>query len=263
MKFSGYLCRQKREYAKNIFIIHHASLLCKPVIIDNMMNLELLMWAFRYDQTYSDMANSHARQTLRHHFRPDGSCFHVVDYGMADGQVKVRHTHQGLADSSAWARGQAWALYGYTMMYRETHDTTYLAQACRVALYLLSTPKLCVDGVPYWDLDDPSRPALRDASAAAVMASAFIELSGWVKPSLGQDCLSMAVRQLRTLTSDEYLARPGTNGDFILMHSVGNKPKGSEVDVPLTYADYYYIEALVRMRKLLQHKGVEGTNIQY
>lgn len=234
-----------------------------PVIIDNMMNLEMLMWASQYDKAYAGMANSHARQTLRNHFRPDGSCFHVVDYGMADGKVKARHTHQGLADSSAWARGQAWALYGYTMMYRETRDTAYLSQARRVAGYLLSTPKLSVDGVPYWDLDDTSRPALRDASAAAIMASAFIELSGFVKPAQGRDYLAMAVRQLRALTSDDYLAKPGTNGDFILRHSVGNKPKNSEVDVPLTYADYYYVEALVRMRKLLENKGVEWTNVQF
>ncbi len=234
-----------------------------PVIIDNMMNLEMLMWASQYDKRYADMANSHARQTMRNHFRQDNSCFHVVEYGTHDGKVKVRRTHQGLADSSAWARGQAWALYGFTMMYRETSDTAYLNMAKAVAGYLLSTPKLCIDGIPYWDMDDSVRPTPRDASAAAVMASAFIELSGYVKPSLRKECLAMAVRQLRTLTSEEYLAEPGTNGDFILKHSVGNKPKGSEVDVPLTYADYYYIEALVRMRKLLLNGGLEWTNVQF
>ena len=220
-----------------------------PVIIDNMMNLELLERAARLPggSRYAAIASSHARVTMRHHFRPDYSCYHVVSYDPATGLPEKKNTHQGFSDESAWARGQAWALYGYTMMFRETGDTAFLEQAERIAAFLLDHPRLPADKIPYWDFDAPDIPnAPRDASAAAIMASAFIELSGFCRPGLASRCLQTAETQLRTLTSDTYLAAPGTNGGFILKHSVGNLPGGKEVDVPLTYADYYYTEALVR-----------------
>ena len=197
------------------------------------------------------MADSHAQTTLRHHFRDDYSCYHVVSYDTLSGQPHFKGTHQGYADNSAWARGQAWALYGYTMMYRETGKTEYLEQARKVASYIKNHPNLPDDKIPYWDFDAPDIPAApRDASAAAVMASGLIELSQLDKSKEGADWLELAEMQIRSLSSPEYLAEPETNGGFILKHSVGNYNKNSEVDVPLSYADYYYVEALLRLKKL-------------
>ena len=216
-----------------------------PVIIDNMMNLELLMSvaALENEPELANVAISHANTTMKNHYRPDFTTYHLVDYNPADGSVNRKQTVQGYADSSAWARGQAWSLYGFTMMYRFTHDSAYLERAVAVADMLLS--RLPQDGIPYWDFDSPKIPdEYRDASAAAVMASAFVELAGYVHD--GSSYLKMAERQLRTLSSEEYLAESGTNGGFILKHSVGNMPGNSEVDVPLTYADYYFLEALGR-----------------
>lgn len=195
------------------------------------------------------MADSHAQTTLRHHFRDDYSCYHVVSYDTLSGQPHFKGTHQGYADNSAWARGQAWALYGYTMMYRETGKTEYLEQARKVASYIKNHPNLPDDKIPYWDFDAPDIPAApRDASAAAVMASGLIELSQLDKSKEGADWLELAEMQIRSLSSPEYLAEPETNGGFILKHSVGNYNKNSEVDVPLSYADYYYVEALLRLK---------------
>ena len=220
-----------------------------PVIIDNMMNLELLTRAsklFRND-ALRDVAVSHARTTARNAFRPDFTSCHLVDYDPSTGAVRSKQTVQGYSDASAWARGQAWAFYGYTMMYRETGLEEFLAQACDIARMLLS--RLPSDGIPYWDFDNPAIPAaLKDASAGAIMASAFAELSGLSKdPSLAKSCLEMARTQVRTLSTIEYLAPAGQNGGFLLKHSVGNLPEKSEVDVALTYADYYYLEAVSRL----------------
>ncbi|MFV0324041.1 MAG: glycoside hydrolase family 88 protein [Bacteroides xylanisolvens] len=222
------------------------------VIIDNMMNLELLLWASKHsdESKLGSIARSHADVTMEHHFRPDYSCYHVVSYDTITGQPDVKGTYQGYADNSDWARGQGWALYGYTMMYRETKLKKYLDQAIHVAKFIMSHPNLPEDKIPYWDFDAPDIPnAPRDASAGALMASALIELSQYTKGSFSRECLSVAEIQLKTLTSSEYLAEPGTNCNFILKHSVGNKPKKKEVDVPLTYADYYYVEALIRYKR--------------
>lgn len=220
-----------------------------PVIIDNMMNLELLTWAGHAtgDSNLCDIAVRHADKTLRNHFRPDGSCFHLVDYNATNGAVLRRQTVQGAADTSAWARGQAWALYGYTMMYRETRRPEFLAQAGRVARFIMNNPRLPANKIPYWDFDAPDIPnAPRDASAAAVMASALIELSGYEKGDFGRQCEALARQQLMSLSSPAYLAGAEQNGGFLLKHSVGNFPAKSEIDVPLNYADYYFLEALFR-----------------
>lgn len=225
-----------------------------PVIIDNMMNLELLLSvAEAYDDNrLREIACTHANTTMRNHFREDGTCFHLVDYSPEDGHVRSRQTVQGYADGSAWARGQAWALYGYTMMFRKMGYQSYLTQASRVADMLLD--RLPADGIPYWDFDAPGIPdAPRDASAAAIMASAFIELSQYVpEDSVRERLLVTAECQLRTLASPEYLAEVGTNGCFLLKHSVGSLPDAKEVDVPLTYADYYFLEALLRYRTIVE-----------
>ena len=221
-----------------------------PVIIDNMMNLELLEYASKLfsSDTLQNISIQHAETTIRNHFRADASSWHMLDYDPATGSVLRKVTVQGYSDDSAWARGQAWALYGFAMMYRETGREEFLSQAEKIAAMLLS--RLPHDGIPYWDFDDPDIPnTYKDASAAAIMCSAFIELSTLTsdKP-LGRRCREMAERQLRTLASPDYLAIPGTNGGFLLKHSVGNLPGGAEIDAPLPYADYYFLEALYRWR---------------
>ena len=224
-----------------------------PVIIDNMMNLELLTWAGKEtkDTTFTHIAATHANTTLVNHFRPDYSSFHVVSYDTLSGQPEAKETAQGYADGSAWARGQAWALYGYTMMARETGNDAYLQQAKHIAAFLMTHPRMPQDKVPYWDYDTPDIPhTTRDASAAAIMASALIELSQLDKSEEAPRYLAYAKDQLRSLSSPEYLAEKGTNCDFALKHSTGHFKANSEVDVPLSYADYYYVEALMRLRKI-------------
>jgi rhamnogalacturonyl hydrolase YesR len=226
-----------------------------PVIIDNMMNLELLLVAAReFNEPHlRNIAITHANTTLKNHFRPDNSSFHVLDYDTVTGLVLHKHTAQGFSHQSAWARGQAWGLYGFTMMYRLTGDTTYLDQAKKIAGFIIHHPRLPEDKIPYWDFDAPNIPdCYRDASAAAILCSALIELSGYVDPGLSATCLSVAEKQLRTLSSDLYRNAPANNGNFILKHSVGHLPGNSEVDVPLIYADYYYLEALIRMNDKLE-----------
>ena len=227
------------------------------VIIDNMMNLELLAVASHLsgDSRYVRAAESHANVTMRNHFRPDGSSYHVVGYDVETGKAVCHATHQGLSDESSWARGQAWALYGYTMLYRMTGADRYLKQAEGIADLLMSI--LPRDGIPYWDFDAPNIPdEYKDASAGAIMASALIELSQYI-PSKSHRYISIAEKQIRTLCSPEYLAPVGSNGNFILKHSVGSIPAQLEVDVPLTYADYYFVEALIRMNKLLNDTAYE------
>jgi unsaturated chondroitin disaccharide hydrolase len=225
-----------------------------PVIIDNMMNLELLLWAFKEtkDSTYYRICISHADTTMKNHFRSDFSTYHLVSYDSINGRVLKKQTVQGANDSSAWARGQSWGLYGYTVMYRETKFDRYLLQARRIAEFLINHKNMPADKIPYWDYNAPGIPsAKRDASAAAIMASALIELSGFVKPEESKKYLEFAKQQIISLSSPQYRAKSGENGNFILMHSVGNMPANSEIDVPLPYADYYYIEALLRLREKL------------
>lgn len=216
-----------------------------PVIIDNMMNLELLFNASSLfeDVNYDDVCNTHAMTTIRNHFRDDFSTWHLVNYSVEDGHVIGKQTVQGYADDSMWARGESWALYGFTMMYRETQNEIYLRQACSIADLLLS--RLPEDGIPYWDFDCRDIPdTYRDASAGCVMASAFLELAAL---SGNRAYREMAERQIRTLAGPGYLAQPGEQHGFILKHSVGNLPGGDQIDVPLTYADYYFLEALSRL----------------
>ena len=223
-----------------------------PVIIDNMMNLELLTKAHKLSGVDSllNVALTHANTTMKNHFRPDYTTWHVVDYDPETGDIRMKVTHQGYADDSAWSRGQAWAVYGYTMMYREVSEPAYLAQAENIAKMLLE--RLPEDGIPYWDFDSPDAPdSQRDASAGAIMASAFIELSGYTADKqLSKALMKMAEKQIRTLASDEYLAQPDRNGYFLLKHSVGSYPSDTEVNVPLTYADYYFLEALIRKARV-------------
>jgi len=223
------------------------------VIIDNMMNLELLFWATQEtgDSTYYDIAITHADNTTKNHFRDDYSSYHVVNYNPKTGAVNQKRTAQGYADDSAWARGQAWGLYGYIVMYRFTKDQKYLDQAVNIAEFILNHPNMPEDKIPYWDFDAPNIPdALRDSSAGAIMASALLELSQYVGQEKSNKYISNAETMLATLASPEYLAEPNTNGGFLLKHGVGHIPENSEVDVPLTYGDYYFIEAIRRYKAL-------------
>lgn len=227
-----------------------------PVIIDNMMNLELMFAATRLsgDSSFYKIAVSHANTTLKNHFRPDYSSYHVVDYDPATGEVKHRQTLQGFADESAWARGQAWGLYGFTMCYRETHNKKYLTQAEHIAQFILNNLNLPADKVPYWDFNAPGIPnEPRDVSAAAVMASALYELSTYSADS--KLYKATADKIVNSLTAN-YTAKPGESQGFILLHSVGFKPAKSEVDVPISYADYYYLEALTRQTRLAKGEKV-------
>ncbi|TKC01529.1 glycoside hydrolase family 88 protein [Pedobacter cryotolerans] len=222
-----------------------------PVIIDNMMNLEFLFWAAKQakDKKLYDIAITHADNTIKHHFRKDYSSYHVVCY-LPGTKVFRKKTHQGAADSSAWARGQAWAVYGYTMMYRETKNKKYLNQAEGIAKFIINHPNLPKDKIPYWDFDAPNLPnEERDASAGAIFASAFLELSGYSKKN--KDLyFTTAEQMLTSLASPAYTANVNENNNFILKHSVGHKPGNSEINTPIVYADYYYLEALLRYKKL-------------
>ena len=222
-----------------------------PVIVDNMMNMELLLKATELggSDTLKNVALAHARTTMKNHFREDKSCFHLVDYNPETGEVVGKQTVQGLADDSAWARGQAWGLYGFTMVYRFCKEQDILDHAIAIAEYLL--PRLPEDGVPFWDYDSAEIPNdVRDASAAAIMASGLIELSQYVDAQKAERYLATVEKMLRTLASEEYLCAEGEDYGFLLKHSTGNKNTDSEVDVPLTYADYYFLEALIRWSRL-------------
>nr|WP_242693373.1 glycoside hydrolase family 88 protein [Sabulibacter ruber] len=223
------------------------------VIIDNMMNLELLFWATRVtgDSSFYEIATTHANTTIQNHFRPDYSSYHVINYDPTTGAVQQKRTAQGYSNESAWARGQAWGLYGFTVMYRETKDPKYLAQAKGIADFMLHHPNLPQDKIPYWDFNAPNIPnALRDASAAGITSAALLELCQYVPAKTSKEYFAAAETMLQSLSSDTYRYAPGTNGGFLIKHGVGHFPQGTEIDVPLTYADYYFIEALKRYQEL-------------
>nr|WP_294895120.1 glycoside hydrolase family 88 protein [uncultured Pedobacter sp.] len=227
---------------------HHQDKWKNPVIIDNMINLELLFEATKItgDSSFYRAAVSHANNTMKNHFRPDYSSYHVVDYAPETGAVLKKNTHQGYSDGSAWARGQAWALYGFTMCYRFTKNPLYLKQAENVAKFILTHPNMPKDLIPFWDFNAPNIPnEPRDASAASVIASGLLELSQYSNNK--QNYLSKAKQILYNL-SKKYTTKKGEAKGFILLHSTGSKPSNSEVDVPLSYADYYYLEALFRLK---------------
>ncbi|MFN7116996.1 MAG: glycoside hydrolase family 88 protein [Saprospiraceae bacterium] len=222
-----------------------------PVIVDNMMNLEFLFWAAKTsgDKRFYDICISHADSTIKYHYRPDYSSYHVICYDK-HGKILAKKTHQGYSDESAWSRGQAWGLYGYVVMYRETKDKKYLKQAENIANFYLNHPNLPADKIPYWDFNAPNIPnEERDVSAGAITASALLELSTY-KVKKSKHYYKAAEQMLQSLCSPAYKAKPGEHKNFILMHSVGAKPLKSEINTPLIYADYYFLEALLRYEKL-------------
>jgi len=240
-----------------------------PVIIDNMMNLELLFWATKEtgDSSYYDIAISHSENTMRDHYRPDHSSYHVISYDTLRGDIEKRNTHQGDSHESAWSRGQAWGLYGFTMAFRETGEKKFLDHARRIASFLLDHPNLPADLIPYWDYDVPGTDSVpRDASAAAVTASALIELSEYC-PGEKLKYLMAAEQILHSLASDNYRIQGDYPHPFLLDHSTGSYPKSSEVDCPIIYADYYFIESLLRWRKtdssLFTFSAQKKRNLKY
>lgn len=221
-----------------------------PVIIDNMMNLELLFEATNIsaDSSYYKLAVKHANTTLKNHFRADNSCYHVVDYDTISNKPRMKVTHQGFANESSWARGQGWAIYGYTMAYRYTKDKKYLDRAEATANFFINHENLPEDGIPYWDFNDPSIPdAPRDASAGTIVSSALVELYTYTNENKYLDYSKTVIKSLK---SKNYLLDVNINAPFILDHSTGNWPKSDEVDEPIVYADYYFLETLVRLENL-------------
>ncbi len=219
-----------------------------PVIIDNMMNLEYLFWAAKVsgNKKYYDLSVTHADNTIKNHFRPDNSSYHVVLYDSSNGNVLAKKTAQGFTDESAWARGQAWGLYGYTVMYRETKDKKYLKKAMDIASFYMKHPNLPADKIAYWDFNAKDIPNVaRDASASAIVASALLELAKYADKANSKAYYKFAEDVLVSLSSPAYFAATGNN-HFILKHSTGHFLANSEVDTPIIYADYYYIEALLR-----------------
>lgn len=225
-----------------------------PVIIDNMMNLKLLYEATKFtgDTTFAHIAYTHASTTIKNQYRENYSSFHLVDYDHITGEVRQKANFQGYSDPSSWARGQAWGLYGFTEVYSETGDKKFLDQALNIADYIINTTKIPADKIPYWDYDDAQIPNVpRDASSAAITASALLDLSKFeFDETKKHTLLSYAEGIIRELASEKYLAKVGSNGGFILMHSVGNIHENNENDTPLNYADYYFIEALIKWNKI-------------
>lgn len=222
-------------------------------IMDNMMNLDMMFWAAQHggNPLLYDMAVTHAKTTMQHHFRPDGSCYHVAVYDTLDGHFIHGVTHQGYSDQSMWARGQAWAIYGYTMVYRYTRNPVFLRFAEKVTdIYLKRLRETSDDFIPLWDMDDPrGKAAPKDASAACVVADALLELQGYVGGQKGMNYRAFAITSLAQLSTDRYLS--GKKNVSFLMHSTGHHPAGSEIDASIIYADYYYLEALLRAKKMM------------
>ncbi len=216
-----------------------------PVIIDNLMNLEMLFAASRLtgDSSFYDIAISHAQTTLDNHIRPDHSAYHVVDFDPETGQQRLKDTHQGAATESSWARGQAWNLYGFAMVYRETKATQFLEQARGVANFIFEHPNMPENYIPYWDFEAPHIPnEPRDVSAAAINACGLLILAE-IDPEHASQYLEWADATLASLAQKQYQSE---TPPFLLQHSVGSIPGDFEVDVPIIYADYYYVEALQR-----------------
>ena len=221
-----------------------------PVIIDNMMNLELLFEATKIsgDSSFHKLAVTHANTTLKHHFRADNSCYHVVDYDTLTYQPRMKVTHQGINDESSWARGQGWGIYGYTLAYRYTKDSRYLNRAIATAEYFLNHKNLPNDGIPYWDFGDTAIPnAPRDVSAGTIVAAAMLEIYGYTQE---EKYLDYSKKVMTKLKSADYILASDFDAPFILDHSTGNWPKNDEIDEPIAYGDYYFLETLIRLKNL-------------
>jgi len=217
-----------------------------------MMNLEMLNWASQNgaDPVFAQIANTHAQTAMKSFFRPDYSSYHVVDYDLATGKILQKRTHQGASNNSAWSRGQAWGLYGFVTMYRDTKNKAYLDHAKKIAQFLINHPNMPADFIPYWDYDAPLQPlSKRDASAAAIMASALLELGRYTEGADKDAYVKTATKMIESLASPAYRNKLGECSGFILNKSTGALPMGKEIEVPIIYADYYFLEALKRYKE--------------
>ena len=222
-------------------------------IMDNMMNLDMMFWAAKNggNKLLYDLAVTHAKTTMQNHFRPDGSCYHVAVYDTINGNLIKGVTHQGYADNSMWARGQSWAIYGYTMVYRYTHNKMFLDFAQKVTdIYIKRLKETSDDLIPLWDMDDPRgvKGTPKDVSASCVVADALLELQQYVGGEKGEEYKQFSIQSLAQLSTDKY--QSGKKNVAFLMHSTGHHPAGSEIDASIIYADYYYLEALNRMKDM-------------
>ncbi|WP_321827953.1 glycoside hydrolase family 88 protein [Maribacter dokdonensis] len=219
-------------------------------IIDNMMNLELLFWAAKNGgkQELYNVAESHALVTMKNLVRKDSAIYHVGSFDETTGDFLKGQTHQGYADESMWARGQAWGIYGFSVAYRETHRKEFLDTAIKVSEHYLN--RLPQDGIPYWDFDDVNIPdAPKDASAAAIAACGLLELSKYVpSEELSKKYITAAKKTINLLSEAPYYS--GETNQALLLHSTGHLPHDSEIDIPIIYADYYFMEALLRLQKM-------------
>lgn len=227
-----------------------------PVIIDNMMNLELLFNATNLtgDSLYYKIALNHALTTMKNHFRKDNSCYHIVDYDPQTGFPIKKPLGNGLHEESIWSRGQSWALYGFTMCYRYTRDQRFLNKAREVCQFLLDQD-YPTDLIPYWDMSSSDSLTPRDASSACIMASALIELSSYVSSKEQGELINYSYALLKSL-HDNYQSEIGSNHGFLLLHSTSLFRGDVEVDVPQIYADYYYLEAVLRLRNYINHGNI-------
>lgn len=233
---------------------HNADRWGYPVVISSMMNLELLFWAAKEtgNEMYKDVAIRHAERTMENHYQADYAAYDVVDYDPISGKVNAMYTQQAFNESSAWSRGQAWGLYGFTCVYRETGEEKFLKQAENIANFILTHPNNPENLIPYWDLDAPNIPnEPLDASAAAITASALFELS--TLSEYGEVYVNAANTIIKSLLGTEFFSAPEDNYGFLLKHSTGSKIRNTEVDVPLIFADYYLIEAIMRKTNLINH----------
>ncbi len=221
------------------------------VIIDNMMNLDILFWAAKNGggKALYNIAVTHANTTIKNHIRDDYSTFHVIVFDTVTGDVIQRKTHQGYADNSTWARGQAWGVYGFTVCFRETRDSTYLEAAINLADYFINA--LPDDFIPFWDLnlpDDYDR-KFKDTSAASIFVSGLLELRKYVQNTDRYD--EVALNILTNLIT-KYLTK-GTNSSGILLHSAYNVNSENKYDwdASTIWGDYYFLEALKRYQEFI------------
>jgi unsaturated chondroitin disaccharide hydrolase len=221
------------------------------VSIDNLMNLELLFWAWNEtgETVFYNIACSHANNTIKNQFRTDYSTWHVVNYDSITGEVRGKTNQYESSAESCYSLSQAKALYGFTMIYRETKESKYLKQAEKIADFILNHSNLPDNSIPYREFSAPGmQDEVRDVKAAAIMASALLELSEYLPDNTNQ-YRSVADIILRSLSSDHYLNKKREAGGFLLKQTAGSKLNDKDIDMASIYTDYYFLEALVKKLK--------------
>ncbi len=229
------------------------------VIIDNMVCTELLFMGAKLggQKQWYDMAVSHALKTMKNHIRSDSSTYHVVEYDPVKGGVIQKRSHQGFAEESCWARGQAWAIYGFTTTFRETGDEPFLKTAQKTADYFIDNlPK---DHIPYWDFRLPDiQKAKRDTSAAAIAASGMLELSTLTKDEqASKKYFDTACSILNALCCAPYLAEGTKSPAILLQMTYGVKDATNDKIIgSWIWGDYYFVEAMMRYKQITQKQKI-------